>query len=90
MASAHIKVNGTGTRHNQELRRFVDGLRAAQNDARRLKEIFDQAALGGDWQALGLLLDVTAGEAETIYNLLGSVKTELDGAFITQMVGRLG
>ncbi len=90
MASAHIKVNGTGTRHNQELRRFVDGLRAAQNDARRLKEIFDQAALGGDWEALGLLLDVTPVEAEVIYNLLGSVKTEMDGAFITQMVGRLG
>lgn len=90
MASAHIKVNGTGTRHNMELRRFVDGLRATQNEARRLKDVFDQAALGGDWEALGLLLDVTPGEAETIYNLMGSVKTELDGAFISQVLGRLG
>lgn len=90
MASAHIKINGTGTRHNQELRRFVDGLRATQNDARRLKDIFDQAALGQDWEALGLLLDVTPAEAETIYNLMGSVKVELDGAFISQALGRLG
>lgn len=91
MASAHIQINGTGSRHNRALREFVDSLRAAQQEAERLKEIFDQAALGGDWEALAALLDIgTAADAETIYNLLGSVKTELDAAFITQMVGRLG
>ena len=26
MASAHIKINGTGTRHNAQLREFVDTL----------------------------------------------------------------
>ncbi|CUS04247.2 protein of unknown function [Candidatus Promineifilum breve] len=90
MASAHIRINGTGTRHNQELRRFVDNLRSVRNDAQRLKDVFDQAALGGDWPALALLLDVTETEAETIYNLLGSVKGELEASFISQMLGRLG
>lgn len=90
MASAHIKINGTGTMHNQQLRAFVDSLRAVQQDCIRLKEIFDQAALGGDWVALGALLDVTPTDAETVYNLLGSVKVELTATFITQIVGRLG
>lgn len=82
MASAYIRINGTGTRHNQEVRRFVDNLRAVRNDAQRLKDVFDQAALGGDWPALALLLDVTETEAETVYNLLGSVKGELEASFI--------
>ena len=29
MASAHIQINGTGSRHNQKLRQFVDELIAA-------------------------------------------------------------
>ena len=81
MASAHIQINGTGSRHNQKLRRFVDELIAVRNEAGNLKATFDQAAL----------LDI-AGEddAEAVYNLLGSVVTELSAAFITQMTSRLG
>ena len=81
MASAHIQINGTGSRHNQKLRRFVDELIAVRNEAGNLKATFDQAAL----------LDI-AGEddAEAVYNLLGSVVTELNAAFITQMTSRLG
>lgn len=90
MASAHIKIIGAGTPHNGQLRRFVDNLRSIQQDAIRLKEVFDQVALGGDWPALALLLDVSEEDAQTIYNLLGSVKTELEGAFISQVIGRLG
>ena len=90
MASAHIKINGTGTTHNRQLRQFVDNLKATQQDAGRLKEVFDQAALGQDWEALGRLLDVDAAQAETIYNLLGSVVTELNASFITQTTSRLG
>ena len=91
MASAHIQINGTGSRHNQKLRRFVDELIAVRNEAGNLKATFDQAALGGDWAALATLLDI-AGEddAEAVYNLLGSVVTELNAAFITQMTSRLG
>lgn len=90
MASAHVKVLGAGTPHNAQLRRFVDNLRAVQQDAVRLKEVFDQAALGGDWAALAALLDVSEADAQTIYNLLGSVRAELEGAFIAQMLGRMG
>lgn len=89
MASAHIKID-KGTQHSQQLREFVDELYAVQEQARRLKAVFDQAALGEDWEALGLLLGITAGEAETVYNLMGSVKTELEATFITQVLGRLG
>ena len=90
MASAHSKINGTGSRHNVQLRQFVDNLQDVVEDSSRLKAVFDQAALGGDWEALGVLLDVTAAEAETIYNLLGSVVTELHATNITSMLGRLG
>lgn len=90
MASAHIKINGTGTPHNAQLRQFVDALRAVQQDCERLKEVFDQAALGSDWPALALLLDVNETDAQTIYNLMGSVETELQASFITQILGRLG
>lgn len=91
MASAHIQINGTGSRHNVQLRKFVDGLIEARATAGHLKEAFDQAALDEDWPALAALLDIgDADDAETIYNLLGSVVTELSAPFITQMAGRLG
>ncbi len=91
MASAHIQINGTGSRHNQKLRQFVNELIAVRSEAENLKATFDQAALGGDWAALATLLDIASEtDAETIYNLLGSVVGELDGAFIGQMTGRLG
>ena len=81
MASAHIQINGTGSRHNQKLRQFVDELIAVKNEAGNLKAAFDQAAL----------LDIAGeGDAEIVYNLLGSVVTELNAVFITQMTGRLG
>ena len=91
MASAHIQINGTGSRHNRQLREFVDRLVAVRDESQHLKEVFDQAALGGDWAALAALLDIAdAEDAQTIYNLLGSVVTELNGTFIGQMCGRMG
>ena len=84
MASAHIQINGTGSRHNQKLRQFVDELIAVRSEAENLKATFDQAALA-------TLLDIAGeGDAEAVYNLLGSVVTELNAAFITQMTSRLG
>jgi hypothetical protein len=41
--------------------------------------------------ARAALLDIAGeGDAEAVYNLLGSVVTELNAAFITQMTSRLG
>lgn len=91
MASAHILITGSDSRHNRQLRQLVDDLVDARAKAKQMKAVFDQAALGGDWQALADLLAIaSATDAETIYNLLGSVVTELDGAFLTQITGRLG
>lgn len=91
MASAHILINGTGSRHNRQLREFVDDLVAVRNNAIQLKAVFDQAAMGSDWESLATLLDIASTEdATTIYNILGSVVGELNGSFIAQLTGRLG
>ena len=91
MASAHILINGTCSRHHVQVRGFVDDVVSVRDRAKHLKAVFDQAALGGDWAALAELLGIeSAAEAETLYNLLGSVVTELDGAFIVQLCGRVG
>lgn len=90
MASAHIKINGTGSPHNFQLRRFIDNLRAVQQDCQRLKGVFDQAALDSDWPSLAALLDVSETDAEAVYNLIGSVKSELEATFIVQTLDRLG
>lgn len=91
MASAHIAINGTGSRHNKQVREFIDDLVDVRNRAIQLKAVLDQAALGGDWAALAVVLDVADVEdAEAVYNLLGSVVTELNGAFIAQLTGRAG
>lgn len=91
MASAHIEVNGTGSRLNQQLRSFIDRLQEVQDDAERLKATLDQVALGADWEALQTALNLeSAADAETIYNLFGSAEGELDGAFINQLLSRLG
>ena len=93
MASAHIEITGNG-RLNNELRVFINHMQRTQEMADRLKATFDQLALGADWEALadGLGLDPVdqLDDAEAIYNMLGSVQTELDGTFINQMLGRLG
>lgn len=91
MASTHIKINGTGSRHNLQLREFVDKLQRLVDDAARLKAVFDQAAAGQDYSSLGVLLDVTETDAEAIYNLFGSTNGELQNAtFIPQLLSRLG
>jgi hypothetical protein len=91
MASAHILITGTATGHNRQLREMVDRLIRVGDEAERLKATFDQAALGGDWAALAELLGIeSVQDAEVVYNLLGSVVTELNAPFITQLRGRLG
>lgn len=91
MASAHIEINGTGSRHNRELRGLVDDLVAVRAKAKQFKAVLDQTAIGNDWTAVALLLDILSEtEAEAIYNLIGSVVGELDAPFIAQLTGRVG
>lgn len=94
MASAHINI-GDGTRISGQTRRLVDDLRRVRNEAKRLKEIYDQLALDGDWAALATALDLPAdaagaADAQTVYNLFGSAVAELEGPFIGQILSRLG
>lgn len=90
MASAHIEISPSATRLSGELSQFIRRLQNVVDDSDRLKEVFDQLALGGDWPALAAALDLSATDAETVYNLFGSAEGELDGAFIAQILGRLG
>ena len=90
MASAHIQINGTGSRHNQKLRRFVDELIAVRNEAGNLKATFDQVAVEA-WSGEALLGWRVTGRNRVFSEAsLGSVVTELNAAFITQMTSRLG
>lgn len=95
MASAHINIEGNSTRLNRELRQFVDRLQQIVDDAGKMKATYDQLALGEDWialrDALGLEPDANGeADATTIYNLFGSVNSELGGTFIAQLLSRLG
>ena len=90
MASAHIEIDGASTRQNRILRTFIDQLQNTQDQVDQIKASYDQLALGADWPALAVALNVTETDAEAIYNLTGSVKTELNATFITQLLGRLG
>jgi hypothetical protein len=94
MASAHIEVSSSA-RLGGQVRSLVDSLQANTFTVTRLKAVFDQTALGGDFDALGAALGLTglsaATDAEAIYNLLGSVQGELaNDAFTAQFLSRLG
>ena len=90
MASAHIEITGTASRASSDLRSFIAQLQRVTDDAERLKGVFDQIALGGDWQALADKLGTSAANAEQVYNLFGSVAGELSAPFIAQLLQRLG
>jgi hypothetical protein len=94
MASAHIELDQT-TRLGGKLRRAVDNLTELRSDLAETKAVYDQLALGGDFDALGAALGLTGGtaatDAEAIYNLLGSVVTEQNAStFTIQFLSRLG
>ena len=90
MASAHIEISPTATRLSGELSRFIRQLQNVVDDSDRLKEVFDQIALGEDWPSLAAAMSLSEVDAQAVYNLFGSAEGELDGPFIAQMLGRLG
>lgn len=90
MASAHIEIVSTASRTGADMRGFIGQLQQVTDDAARIKGILDQVALGSDWQALADRLGTTAADAETVYNLFGSVAVELSAPFIAQFLQRLG
>ena len=90
MASAYINVSNSATSHSGELLSFIRQLRQLSEQAAELKGRYDQMAMGGDWAALATYLNLSQADAEAIYNLMGSVNTELHAAFITQLTARAG
>ena len=91
MASTHILINGSATPHNAQLRAHIDQLQRIAQENARIKAVFDQASSGQDWAGLGALLGITAGEAETVYNLFVGMKQDMDNDLaIPQYLSRLG
>jgi len=91
MASTHIYPS-TQTRLGGQLNALVANMQRVRNDATNLKLIADQIASGGDFEALATEFGyATAQEAETAYNLLGSVlNDDINGNFFTQVISRMG
>lgn len=90
MTSSHIEVVATASRLGADIRQLIAQLQAVVDLCDKCKAISDQVAMGGDWAALAEKLGTTQANAESIYNLLGSVDGELHGAFIAQVLSRLG
>lgn len=90
MASTHIEIPSTASRLSADVRSFIDRLEAIVNDCGDIKAIMDQVAMGGDYDSLGTYLGTSAAHAESVYNLIGSVKGELEATFITQLTSRCG
>lgn len=91
MASAHIEISGGASRINGELRSTINRLQSVVDDVTRLKGIMDQIASDSDWASLASALGVSEANAETVYNLWGSMKSDLDGdTFVVQVLQRLG
>ena len=90
MATAHIEVVSTASRLGADVRTLITQLQRVVDDVDKVKAISDQVALGGDFAALAAKLGTSPEEAEAVYNLVGSVATELHGTFITQTLSRLG
>jgi len=94
MASTHILITGTAGDLSADVRSFVDRLTALVDDGVNIKAVMDQVAAGGDWAALATYLGLSGenagANAEAVYNMLGSVNTELAGVFIGQLTSRCG
>lgn len=82
----------TQTRLGGQLNSLVANMQRVKNEATNLKLIADQIASGGDFESLATEFGyATATEAETAYNLLGSVLAEdINGSFFTQVISRMG
>lgn len=95
MTSTHIEIQSNASALSAKVRSFIDRLNDVVNDAKDIKEIMDSVAFGEDWSALAIKLgfpdDQTGwSNAQTVYNLFGSVSNDLQGAFIAQLTSRCG
>jgi hypothetical protein len=92
MASTHIRPSTT-TRLAGEMNGYIHTMRGLDANLPQLKSILDQIAAGGDWASLAAELGYTeASDAETAYNLIGSLVVELEtqSPFWKQVISRMG
>jgi hypothetical protein len=80
------------TRLAGEMTQIVSGMRTIDKNLPQLKAILDQVAAGADWESLATELGFAdVADAETAYNLLGSLSVELAAApFWNQVISRMG
>jgi len=90
MASEFIAVSGSATPYSIELRSFLQQLRQVTELSAELKARWDSMAMGGDFASLAAYLDVSEADATALYNLLGSVNGQINGAFVAQLLARAG
>lgn len=88
--TAHIEIVASASRLGSDMRSLITQLQQVVDDCDKCKAVSDQVAYGGDYDALATKLGVGAADAESVYNLLGSMVTELHATFTTQVLARLG
>lgn len=91
MSSQHIEVVSSASRLGSDFRSLIDRTRELQALATKVKDISDQVASGGDWDALGTKLGLTAAQAQAAYNMLGDFSSAVNAAgVVNTFVDRLG
>jgi hypothetical protein len=90
MASTHIEVPSTASRLSSSFRQLISNLRDVQELSIEVKDIADQVAAGGDWATLATYLGISAGDAETVYNLLTAANTAIGASEIDSLLARCG
>jgi hypothetical protein len=89
--STHIYPTTT-TRLGGKVNSLVAKMQNVRSEAQELKDVADQIASGGNWQALADAWGYdTPTKAETAYNLIGSaLADDIKGAFYSQVISRMG
>ena len=90
MASTFIAISNNANPYSQELSQFIRQLQSLVEQSDRLKDRYDQMAAGADWTTLATYLALSTANAETVYNLMASVNTELHATNITLLTDRCG
>ena len=90
MANTHINIGRSDDGLKSQARRGIDRLWETVEGFERLKRIMDEAAAPPDWTGVESLLGLSAGEGETVYNLIAGVNAVLQGSAVQQLVRRLG
>ena len=92
MTSQHIRIRrDSDLPLTGDVRALVDGARALQELAVKVKDVMDQMASGSDWSALGTELGLDATDAQTVYNLVTAVMDEVStSSDYNNLIDRVG